>query len=210
LNRCGAFAAAFYATVSLCCAVAAARAAEPDVRATGPDARAAGPFRLTEWPSAARKPSFHLLDANHERRGLADYRGRVSIVFFGFTHCPDVCPSELLKLALVVKRLESLASQVQVLFISLDPERDTPELVKAYVAAFDPRFVGLTGSSADVNEAASSFSIQFAKVRQGGDYTINHSTGVYILDKTGRLRLVGTLETSVDDLVHDLTKLATG
>jgi protein SCO1/2 len=202
LNRCGAFAAAFYATVSLCCAVAAARSAEPA-------GRSAEPFRLTEWPSAARKPSFHLIDANHERRSLADYRGRVAIVFFGFTQCPDVCPSELLKLALVVKRL-SLASPVQVLFISLDPERDTPELVKAYVAAFDPRFVGLTGSTADINDAASSFSIQFAKVPQGGDYTINHSTGAYILDKTGRLRLVGTLETSVDDLVHDLTILASG
>jgi protein SCO1/2 len=196
LNRCGAFAAAFYATVSLCCAVAAARSAEP--------------FRLTEWPSAARKPSFHLIDANHERRSLADYRGRVSIVFFGFTQCPDVCPSELLKLARVVKRLGFLASQVQVLFVSLDPQRDTPELVKAYVAAFDPRFIGLTGSTADINEAASSFSIQFAKVPQGGEYTINHSTGAYILDKTGRLRLVGTLETSVDDLVHDLKILAAG
>jgi protein SCO1 len=166
------------------------------------------PFRLTEWPAAAPNPNFHLFDVHRVRRSLADYRGRVLIAYFGFANCPDVCPSELLKLSSARKRLGPLASQVQVLFISLDPERDTPELLKAYVAAFDPQFIGLTGSPADINEAASSFSIQFAKVSRGGDYVINHSTGAYILDKTGRLRLVGTMDTSIDDLVHDLKILA--
>jgi protein SCO1/2 len=111
-------------------------------------------------------------------------------------------------LAQVVKRLGALRSQVHVLFISLDPERDTPELVKDYAATFDPQFIGLTGSAGAINLAASSFSVQFAKVPQGKDYTISHSTGTYVLDRQGRVTLVGTLRSTVDDWVHDLTILA--
>jgi protein SCO1/2 len=163
---------------------------------------------LLRWPAAAAKPQFDLLDGNHERRRVADFRGEIAVVFFGFTHCPDICPSELFKLAQVIKRLGVLGSQVHVLFISLDPERDTPELVKDYATAFDPHFIGLTGSAADINLAASSFSVQFAKVPQGKDYTISHSTGTYVLDRQGRVTLVGTRRSSVDDWVHDLTILA--
>jgi protein SCO1/2 len=170
--------------------------------------RAAEPFHLMQWPTAAPKPRFDLIDVDHRRRNAADFRGRVIVVFFGFTHCPDVCPDELFKMAHIVKRLGSMASHVRVLFITLDPEHDTPELLKSYVAAFDPHFIGLTGSTADVNAAASSFSVQFAKVPQGKDYTISHSTGTYVLDKTGRLRLAGTMQTSADDWVHDLLLLA--
>ncbi len=172
-------------------------------------ASAADSYRLMAWPPAAPRPQFNLIDGNHERRSLSDFRGGIAVVFFGFLHCPDICPAELFKLAQVVKRLGPLASQVHVLFISLDPERDTPELVKDYAAAFDPQFIGLTGSAADINLAASSFSIQFAKVPQGKDYTISHSTGTYVLDRQGHLRLVGTLQNRVDDWVHDLTLLAT-
>lgn len=173
-------------------------------------ARAADGFRLTQWPQAGPRPDFQLVDDNDQRRSLSDYRGRVAIVFFGFTHCPDVCPAELFKLSQVMRGLGPLASKVQVLFISLDPERDTPKLLKAYVAAFNPRFVGLTGSTAQINAAASSFSIQFAKVAQGKDYTIEHSTGTYVLDQSGRLRLVATAQDSSDDLIHDLKILARG
>jgi protein SCO1/2 len=170
----------------------------------------AEPFRLTEWPAGAPNPAFHLIDWNHERRSLEDYRGRVAVVLFGFTHCPDVCPGELLKLAQAVKRLGPLAAQVQVLFVTLDPERDSPELLKSYVAWFDPRFVALTGSTAAINAAADSFSVQFAKVPEGKDYAIDHSTGIYAFDKKGRLRLVGSMATSADDWVHDLAILAGG
>jgi protein SCO1/2 len=97
---------------------------------------------------------------------------------------------------------------VRVLFISLDPERDTAALLKTYVAAFDPDFIGLTGSAADINRAAESFSVQFAKVPQGNSYTIAHSSGAYVLDKTGRLRLVGTTKSSVEDWLNDLRLLA--
>jgi protein SCO1 len=162
---------------------------------------------LTEWPTVAPRPDFQLIDMNGHRRGIKDYVGDVSIVFFGYTHCPDVCPGELLKLSQVVRNLGPLASHVQVLFISLDPERDTPELLKDYVTSFGPRFIGLTGSNAEINAAAASFSVQFAKVALGADYTIDHSTGSYVLDQTGRMRLVGTLRTSVDEWVQDLRKL---
>ena len=167
----------------------------------------AASYRLTEWPAVAPQPDFQLVDMNGHRRGIRDYAGNVSIVFFGYTHCPDVCPGELLKLSQVVRNLGPLASSVQVLFISLDPERDSPELLKDYVTSFGPRFIGLTGSNAEINAAAASFSVQFAKVALGADYTIDHSTGSYVLDQTGRLRLVGTLQTSVDDWVQDLRKL---
>jgi protein SCO1/2 len=175
----------------------------------GAPASAAAPFLLAQWPAAAPKPSFSLVDGDGHPRSLRDFEDRVSIVYFGFTRCPDVCPTELFKLAQVIRRLGKLASDVQVLFISLDPERDSPALVKAYVAAFDPAFIGLTGSTAQVNAAASSFSVQFAKVPadQGG-YTIDHSTGAYAVDRSGRLRLVGTTSTPIDDWVHDLTILA--
>jgi protein SCO1/2 len=165
---------------------------------------ASDPFRLTEWPAAAVRPSFHLVDVDGHRRTPGDYAGTVSIVFFGFAHCPDICPGELFKLSQVVHKLGPLAPQVHVLFISLDPERDSPAALKGYVTFFDSGFVGLTGSNAEINDAVTSFSVQFAKVPVGKDYTIEHSTGTYLLDQSGSLRLIGTLKTTVDDWVHDV------
>jgi protein SCO1 len=171
-------------------------------------AHAGARFLLSEWPAAAPKPGFTLIDGDGHARTLKDYEGQLSIVFFGFARCPDVCPGELFKLAQVIRKLGKAAYGIKVLFVTLDPERDTPDVVKAYVAAFNPAFVGLTGSTAAVNAAAASFSIQYAKVPVGDDnYTINHSTGTYVMDRSGRLRLVGTLSTRVDDWVHDLTIL---
>jgi protein SCO1/2 len=164
-------------------------------------------FRLVEWPAAAPRPAFHLLDVDGHQRTSDDFRGRVGIVYFGFTHCPDVCPSELFKLALAAKRLGTAADNLRVIFVTLDPERDSPELLKAYVRSFDARIVGLTGSTADINAAAATFSVALSKVAIGKDYTIEHSTGVYVLDKSSHLRLVGTSATSIDDWVHDLAIL---
>jgi len=164
-------------------------------------------FRLAQWPAAAPAPDFQLIDTHRVERSMRDYRGLVVIVYFGYTHCPDLCPTELLKLSQVLQRLGAAASQVRVLFISLDPERDSPELLARYVAAFDPALIGLTGSAAQINAAAARFAVQFAKVPQGEDYTIDHSTGAYVLDRSGRLRLVGTENTSIADWVHDLQLL---
>jgi protein SCO1/2 len=177
-----------------------------------PPARAAVPppadFRLAAWPQRAESPSLRLLDFDGRPRQLADYRGRVLVIFFGFVRCPDACPAELFKLALAMKRLGSLSEHMQVLFVTLDPERDTPQVLKSYVTAFDPRFVGLTGSTADIDLAAMSFYVEYARVGRGADYSIDHSTSTFVLDAHGRLRLVGTLDTTVEDWVHDLGLVA--
>jgi len=171
-------------------------------------ARAQDAFRLDQWPASMPAPDFHLVDTDATPRRLSDYRGKVTVVFFGFTHCPEVCPAALMKLALVMKRLGGVADRVRVLFVTLDPERDTPATLKSYVAFFNPKFVGLTGSNAAVNAAAASFSVHYAKVVSGDDYSIDHSTGVYVCDATGRLRLVGNLATSIADWTHDIGLLA--
>jgi protein SCO1 len=114
----------------------------------------------------------------------------------------------LFKLALVMKQLGQVAAQVQVLFITLDPERDTPPSLKSYVSAFDPRFIGLTGTSAQIDQAAGGFNVQYARVPLGNDYTIDHSTGIFVFDGGGRLRLIGATNSPVADFVHGIAALA--
>jgi protein SCO1/2 len=166
------------------------------------------PYRLAAWPRRAQSPDFKLVDAGGRARTLADYRGRVVVLFFGFVHCPDVCPAELFKLSAVMKQLGPLADRVQVLFVTLDPARDTRKLLNGYVKAFDARFVGLTGTVPQVDAAANHFFVEYAKVGTGADYTLDHSTSTFLLDASGRLRLVGAMNTSIDNYVHDLTALA--
>jgi protein SCO1/2 len=184
---------------------------DPPPMTNAPAAAAAPPpadFRLAVWPQRAESPGLRLFDFDGRPRRLADYRGRVLVIFFGFVRCPDACPAELFKLALVMKRLGPLSEHMQVLFVTLDPERDTPQVLKSYVTAFDPRFVGLTGSTAEIDRAAMSFYVEYARVGRGADYSIDHSTSTFVLDAHGRLRLVGTLDTTVDDWVHDLGLVA--
>jgi protein SCO1/2 len=166
------------------------------------------PNRLAIWPQGAGSPAFDLINAEGTPRTLRDYRGRVVVIYFGFLHCPDACPATLFKLALVMKQLGQIAAHVQVLFITLDPERDTPALLQSYVSAFDRRFVGLTGTAAQVDLAASSFNVQYARVSLGSDYTIDHTNAAFVLDGAGRLRLIGAANSSVGDFVHDITALA--
>jgi protein SCO1/2 len=182
-------------------------AAASPAAATAPAAKPAG-YRLAIWPPHAATPDFALVDAAGHARMLADYRGRVVVVFFGFVHCPDVCPAELFKLALAMKQLGPAAAHVQVLFVTLDPARDTRKVLKGYVTAFDPRFVGLTGSAAQIDRAARNFFVEYARVPVGADYTIDHSTSTFVLDAAGRLRLVGTPGAGVADYAHDLRLLA--
>lgn len=148
------------------------------------------------------------MDTEGTPRTLNDYRGRIVVIFFGFLHCPDACPAGLFKLAQVMKQLGQDASRVQVLFITLDPERDTPAALRHYTSAFNPRFVGLTGTSIQVDQAASNFNVQYARVPLGTDYTIDHSTGIFVFDAVGHLRLVGAVNSPVADFVHDITALA--
>jgi len=165
-------------------------------------------FRLATLPPGPALADFHLLDYDGRAHSLADYRGRVLVIFFGYVHCPDVCPAELFKLAQVMKRLGSASDRVQVLFITLDPERDTPALLKSYVTAFDPHFIGLTGTVSQIDKVAAGFYVAHAKVPVGNDYGIDHSAATYILDARGNRRLLGELSTRIDDFAHDLEILA--
>jgi protein SCO1/2 len=183
-------------------AVAAAAFLSAALAAAPPD------YRLAVWPPHAESPQFNLVDLDGRPRSPANFRGKVMVIFFGFVHCPDACPTELLKLALVMKRLGNVSDRIQVVFITLDPERDTPAVLKSYVSAFDPRFIALTGTNAQIDAAASSFFVQYARVGTGADYSIDHSTSTYVIDATGRLRLIGGMKTAVDDYAHDLSELA--
>jgi protein SCO1/2 len=187
--------------IALCAAILAG------VSWAAPPAPPLQPNRLAVWPQGVSSPAFELVDTEGVPRTLRDYRGHIVVIFFGFLHCPDACPTGLFKLAVVMKQLGQLATQVQVLFITLDPERDTPPLLKSYVSAFDPRFIGLTGTSAQIDQAAGRFNVQYARVPLGDDYTIDHSTGIFVFDGVGRLRLIGATHSSVADFVHDITAL---
>jgi protein SCO1/2 len=162
-------------------------------------------FRLDVVPPGAASSDFHLVDFDGHPRSLADYRGQVVVIFFGYVHCPDACPAELFKLAQVMKRLGPASPHVQVLLITLDPQRDTLPILKSYVTGFDPRFVGLSGTGAQIDEAAASFYVAHAKVELANDYAaIDHSTATYVLDAGGRRRLIGSMSTSIDDFAHDI------
>jgi len=138
---------------------------------------------------------FSLVDQNGRKVTDADVAGRPYLVFFGFTHCPDVCPTTLFQLSEVLKALGDKADRLRVLFITVDPERDTPESLKDYLSSFDPRIVGLTGSQADIDAAVRTFRAYARKVpTKDGDYTMEHSAFVYLMD--GKHRLIGSVNLS--------------
>jgi protein SCO1/2 len=132
---------------------------------------------------------FHLTDAKGHVRTVADFRGKVVLLFFGFTQCPDVCPTALASAVEVLQTLGDDGSKVQVLFVSLDPERDTPDILQAYVSSFHPSFIGLRTDLAGTTDTAAYFKVYFRKVPMGGSYTLDHSAITYVFDKTGQLRL---------------------
>ncbi len=164
-------------------------------------------FRLITVPPGPDLSDIGLVDYDGRPRSLADYRSQVLVIYFGYVHCPDTCPAELFKLAQVMKRLGPVSKRVQVLFITLDPERDTPQVLKGYVTAFDPAFIGLTGTTAQIDKAAASFNIEHTKVPLGNDYALEHSSETFVLDVPGRRRLVGSPATSIDDFAHDIKEL---
>ncbi len=134
---------------------------------------------------------YALPDATGKMRTPADFKGKVTAVFFGYTQCPDVCPTELAELSQIKKSLGKDSERFQTVFITVDPERDTPEVLKAYVGGFDPEFVALRGSLDETKAAANSFKVFFAKApgRTPGSYTMDHSAGTYLFDAQGRVRL---------------------
>lgn len=150
---------------------------------------------------------FSLSDVDGKERTLADFRGSYVMVFFGFTQCPDVCPTTLARAAEVRKKLGSDAAKVKVVFISVDPERDTAELLRDYLKAFDPEFVGLRGTAEQTRVAAKALNVFYEKVPTGSSYTINHTAITYIFDAKGQLRLGMRNSQEADDYVADLRTL---
>lgn len=150
---------------------------------------------------------FRLLDPQGRERSLADFRGKLAMVFFGFTQCPDVCPTALTRAVQIRKRLGADAERLQVIFITVDPERDTPKVLEAYTRAFDPSFLGLYGDLERTAQTAKAFRVVYAKVPTGRSYTIDHSALSYVFDATGAIRLALRHEQSAQDCVHDLRQL---
>jgi protein SCO1/2 len=148
-------------------------------------------FNNTDITGAGYGKELSLTDQNGKPRTLADFRGKVVVLFFGYTHCPDVCPTTLAELSQVMKMLGSDADRVQVLFVTVDPERDTPAVLSQYVTAFDPRFLGLSGDAAATRRAAKEFKVFYEKHKGAapGEYSVDHSAGTYVIDPEGRLRL---------------------
>ena len=174
---------------------------------------ASGPkFESSDITGSSFGHDFALLDPDGKPRTLADFRGKAVVVFFGYTQCPDVCPATLATLADAMKRLGADADRVQVLFITVDPERDTPDLLKQYVPAFDRRFLGLYGNADATARTAKEFKVIYQKVAgpTPGSYTMDHSAGSYVFDPKGRLRLFVSNGQGASVFAHDLRLLLDG
>ncbi len=174
------------------------------------DATAASRFRGMDLTGASYGRDFRLSDPDGRERTLADFRGKAVLLYFGFTQCPDVCPTALIRAAEIKKLLGPEGERLQVIFVTIDPERDAPGVLKAYTASFDPAFLGLHGDAQRTRETANEFKVYYRKVPTGGSYTMDHSTLSYAFDPQGRLRLALRHEQSAEDYTHDLRLLLSG
>jgi protein SCO1/2 len=166
-------------------------------------------FQNTDVTGLPYASGFSLTDHTGKPRTLADYKGKVVVMFFGYTQCPDVCPTTMAEMASVMKELGPKADQVQVLFVTVDPERDTKELLAQYVPAFDQRFVGLYGDAAQTAAVAKEFKVFYSKVpgKEPGSYSMDHTAGSYVFDKEGKVRLFLRHGQGAGPIVHDLRQL---
>jgi protein SCO1/2 len=162
-------------------------------------------FQLTDITGADFGRGFQLTDHNGKPRTLEDFKGKVVAVFFGYVYCPDVCPTTMGELALVMKELGKDAERVQVLFITVDPERDTPELLAQYVPGFHPSFLGLYGDTDATMRTAKEFKVFYQKQPMSGSgYSVDHSAGTYVYDASGRLRLFSAYGQGAQKMLHDM------
>lgn len=167
-------------------------------------------FKGTDITGAPFGRHFELTDHNGVRRTLKDFAGKVVVMFFGYTHCPDVCPTTLSDMAQAFKLMSAEeAGRVQVLFVTVDPERDTPDMLKAYVPYFHPSFLGLYGTPEEVARVAREFKVAYSKHVEPGatGYLVDHTAGSYVLDAQGRLRLYLPYAHPPQDIAHDLKTL---
>jgi protein SCO1 len=166
-------------------------------------------FESTDITGIDYAKGFALNDHTGKPVTLDTYKGKVVVLFFGFTHCPDVCPTTMAEMSAVMKELGADADKVQVLFATLDPERDTRELLSQYVPGFDPRFVGLYGTPEQTVATTKEFKMFYQKVpgKTADSYTIDHLAGSYVFDKQGRIRLFLRHGKGTAPIVHDLKLL---
>ncbi len=169
-------------------------------------------FKSIDLTGADYAKDFVLPDQNGKTRSIKDFAGKVVVVFFGFTQCPDVCPTSMAELAGIKKSLGADGDKLQGVFISVDPERDTPEILKAYMGNFDPSFLALRPSAEQLPVVAKDFKIYYKKVegRTPTSYSMDHSAGSYIYDPKGRLRLYNRYGSAPEGLLTDIRILLKG
>lgn len=166
-------------------------------------------FKSIDLTGADYAKGFSLTDHNGQLRSLKDFSGKVVVVFFGFTQCPDVCPTAMSELAQVKQRLGSNSDKLQAIFITVDPERDTAELLKAYMENFDPSFLALRPTLAQLPELAKDFKVFYKKVdgKTPNSYTMDHTAGSYVFDGKGQLRLFNRQGSGSETLASDIQLL---
>lgn len=173
---------------------------------------AAPPFRNTDITGADYGKTLQLIDHAGAERTLADFHGKVVAVFFGYTQCPDVCPTVLSTMSAVMQKLGADADRLQVLFVTVDPERDSQALLASYVPQFDPRFLGLYGDAARTAAVAKEFRVFYQKSGDTGgpNYTVDHSTGTFLFDPQGRARLYVRHGEPAENIAADIRILLAG
>ena len=166
-------------------------------------------FNAVDLTGASYAQQFSLPDFDGKVRTLADFKGKVTAVFFGYTQCPDACPTTMAELAGIEKTLGADAARVQVVFITVDPSRDTAPLLKSYVTNFNPGFLALRGDEAQTQAVAKEFKVFYEKVpgKTATDYSIDHTAGTYVFDTQGRIRLFARQNMDPDQLTADLKAL---
>lgn len=166
-------------------------------------------FQATDVTGAEWGRDFRLTDHRGMPRSLDDFRGKVVLVFFGFTHCPDMCPTALSQMAAVIERLGPQGERVQGLFITVDPARDTAQVLAQYVPAFHPSFLGLRGDENATAKTAAAFKVHYQAQRpdKNGHYSVDHLGGIFAFDPAGQLRLFIRPEQTIDAFTHDVREL---
>jgi protein SCO1/2 len=169
-----------------------------------PAAETSGNFLPSPFPA----PRFDLLSHTGARVSSRDFPGKVLVVFFGYTSCPDVCPLTLSKLARALEEMAENAVRVQIIMVTVDPRRDTPRRLREYLGNFDPSFLGLTGTEAEIREVADGFGASFAPApAEGAEYTVDHSARTFVVDSQGYVPLTFPATASAEEVARDLNRL---
>lgn len=166
-------------------------------------------FRGADITGADYARTLSLPDISGQPRSLSDFKGKVTVVFFGYTQCPDVCPTTMAELAQVKKSLGADGDKLQGVFVTIDPERDTPQILQSYLASFDPSFIALRGTAEQTQAAAKEFKIFYAKVpgKVEGSYTMDHTAGAFVIDRDGNPRLFERYGAGAPALLSDVKAL---